>query len=304
MPNVRKIVLRPDAPCPCGSGRPIAQCHLDFDGRLRKEVPSLYPPNEPTGFSHPGCYLGGTADCSAQISREHYMSSSVLQQLGTTLRVSGMPWLSSGETLDTSVASLTAKILCKRHNEALSPLDTEAAEFFSVLRQALIDLKRKTLSRKPILHLLSGEALELWMLKVACGLFFAIGAKGGVKLSLTHAIDIAKVQLAFFRREWDARAGLYFRGHTGMAITVEDNVQIAPLIDDQEHRFAGAVVSLHGFTLEVLLDDKNSNPGQWTGLVKRPSELILRRKQRQHSLILTWPPGTPEASIQMDEKRP
>jgi len=229
------------------------------------------------------------------------MSRSILQQLGATLRVSGMPWLSPGESLETSVASHTAKILCKRHNEALSPLDAGAAEFFSILRQALIDLKRKTLSRKPILHLLSGEALELWMLKVACGLYFAIGAKDGIKLSRTHAIDLTKVQLAFFRREWDARAGLYFRGHTGAAITVQDNVQIAPLTDDRENRFAGAVVSLHGFTLEVLMDDKNTNPGRWTALVKRPSELVLRRKQRQHSLILTWPPGTPEASIQMDE---
>ena len=53
---------------------------------------------------------------------------------------------SAGQMLDTSPSSLTAKILCKRHNEALSPLDAEAADFFGVLRQAVTDLDRRTLS--------------------------------------------------------------------------------------------------------------------------------------------------------------
>ena len=125
----RKIILRTDGRCPCGSGKSIASCHLDTDGRLRRRLRSLRPPGPATGFSHQNCYLRDTHDCSEQISREHYMSKAVLDQLGSTLRVSGMPWLKPGQTLDTSVASLTAKILCKRHNEALSPLDGEAGSF-------------------------------------------------------------------------------------------------------------------------------------------------------------------------------
>lgn len=299
-PN-KKIILKIDAPCPCGSGDAIANCHLDVDGRLRKHLTSLRPPGAQTGFSHPHCYLRDTYDCSEQISREHYMSRSVLEKLGTGLiRVSGMPWVPTGQTLDTSVESLTAKILCKRHNEALSPLDAEAAIFFSALQQALIDLGRKTLSRKPIFHLVGGEALELWMLKVACGLYFAVGANDGVKLSATHTIDLAKVRRAFFECRWDPRAGLYFRGATGTAITVRDNIGMAPL-SGADRRFAGAVVSLHGFTLDLLFDDTNTAADAWSGLVRRPSELVLRKKQRQHSIVLTWPPGTPEASVRMEE---
>ena len=265
-------------------------------------MPPLGPPGVPTGFSHPNCYLRETHDCSEQISREDYISRSVLEQLGSVLRVSGMPWLPSGQTLDTTVGSLTAKILCKRHNEALSPLDAEAADFFRILRESLIDLDRKTLSRKPILHLVGGEALELWMLKVACGLYFAIGANNGVKLVGTHTINLGKVQRAFFDRAWDTQAGLYFRGSTGTVITLQDNVGIAPLIRDSDRRFGGATVALHGFTLDLVFDDTNTNPGPWSGLVRRPSELVLRKKQRQHSIILTWPPGTPEASIRLDER--
>jgi hypothetical protein len=103
---------------------------MDFDGRFRKPHPSLRPPGKVTGYSHAGCYLRNTRDCSEQISREHYISRSVLTQLGEVLRISGAPWLDPDQTLDTTVENLTAKILCKRHNEALSPLDGEAGLFF------------------------------------------------------------------------------------------------------------------------------------------------------------------------------
>ena len=127
---IKKIILRTDAPCPCGSGKAIAVCHLDFDGKLRKPHPSLRPPGIKTGLSHTGCYLRDVCDCSEQISREHYISRSVLDQLGEIIRVSGAPWLRPDETLSTTIENLTAKILCKRHNEALSPLDAEAGHFF------------------------------------------------------------------------------------------------------------------------------------------------------------------------------
>ena len=106
-------ILQPDAPCLCGSGKAIVDCHLDpVDGRFRKHLPPLSPPGTPAGFAHPGCYLRDTCDCLEKISREHYMSKGMLEQLDTVLRVLGMPWLKTGQTLDTSVASLTAKILC------------------------------------------------------------------------------------------------------------------------------------------------------------------------------------------------
>jgi hypothetical protein len=94
----KKIVLRHDGPCPCGSGKTIINCHLGLDGRLRKPVPSLRPPGPKTSYAHPGCYLRSTADCSRQISREHYISEAVLEQLGRVLRVSGAAWLPESVT--------------------------------------------------------------------------------------------------------------------------------------------------------------------------------------------------------------
>jgi len=225
------------------------------------------------------------------------MSESVIKQLGAPIHVSGMPWLRPGETREIGVGSLTAKILCKRHNEALSPLDSEAGLFFSILKKALIDLNRNTLSRKPIFHLVSGDALELWMLKVACGVYFAVGSQEGVKLAEKHTIDLQKVRRAFFEREWEAQAGLYFRVATNL--TTAWNVEFSPLIHENDQRFAGATVSLLGLRLDLVFDTTNINAGAWAGWVRRPSEFVLQRKQRRHSIILTWPPGTPEASVQL-----
>ena len=263
---------------------------------------SLRPPGPPTGYSHARCYLRDTFDCSERLSREHYVSEAVLVQLGKTLRVSGMPWQQPGETLDAGIGSLTARILCERHNHALSPLDAEAGLFFSVLSRALVDLARKTLSRNPSFHLVSGDALELWMLKVACGLYYSVGAKNGVRLSTTHTIDMMKVRRAFFEREWDARGGLYFSGATGSVMTIANQASFSPLSMEHESRFGGAVASLLGFKVELLFDTKGTNPGAWMGLVRRPTELVLRKAKRRHSIILTWPPGTPEASVVMHQR--
>src|SRR5262249_13219652 len=142
----RKIILSTKSPCPCGSGRAIEECHLDFDGRLRIHLPSLRPPGPQTNFSHASCYLRGTHDCSNKISREHYISKAVLEQLGRVVRISGASWQPSGKPFETAPNSLTAKILCRRHNATLSPLDTEAGRFFSELTDALSDLDRATLS--------------------------------------------------------------------------------------------------------------------------------------------------------------
>lgn len=296
----KKIKLSSNAPCPCGSGRTIAACHLDLiDGRLRKKVPSLRPPGRPTGYAHPSCYLRMTRDCSKQISREHYISRSVLEQIGQIVTVSGGHFLDEGRTLKTSVGNLTAKILCKRHNEALSPLDFEAGIFFGALVDALTDLKRKTLSRKPIFHLTSGEALELWMLKVACGHYFGIGTNDGVRLDQNYSIDLAKVEKAFFDREWEPRCGLYFKGGIGDRLKIANHVYVGALLDNQRKRMDGVRIGLLGLELDLLFDAENANPGPWTGLVKRPTELVWQKGRRWHSIILTWPIGNPERSVRL-----
>jgi hypothetical protein len=224
----------------------------------------------------------------------------VLSDLGRVVRISGAPWLPPGGALETPINNLTAKILCKRHNEALGPLDAEAGHFFEVLRTALVDLQRRTLSRKPVFHLVSGEAIELWMLKVACGLYFGgIASKEGTPLKDSYSIDIDKVVRAFFLRRWESRAGLYFHGTVGTKVSINNHIGVAPLSDDKAKFVAGATISLRGFALDLIFDMTNANRAPWTGLTYHPTELVLSERGRQHSIALTWPPGTPPRSVRL-----
>ena len=186
----------------------------------------------------------------------------------------------------------------------MSPLDFEAGIFFGSLSDALADLNRKTLSRKPILHLAGGEALELWMLKVACGHYFGIGAKDGVRLNQKYEIDLAKIEKALFEREWDHRGGLYFKGGVGDRLTIANRISVSALLDEQRKQMAGVRTALLGLELDLLFETANTNPGEWAGLVRHPTELVWRRGHRQHSIILTWLIGTPERSVVMEEHGP
>lgn len=160
--------------CPCRSGWMVSSCCLDpVDRKLRKKIRPISPPSPATNFSQPRCYLNAMNDCSEDISREHYISANILEQLGSSISISGAAFLPSGKTLSLSIDNLTSNILCSRHNEALSPLDQEAGLFFSALLESLSDLEKKPTAQMRRLYLASGMALELWMLKVACGVYYS-----------------------------------------------------------------------------------------------------------------------------------
>lgn len=82
-------------------------------------------------------------------------------------------------------------MLCKRHNEALAELDATAKTFFTALKLMHDDIfDKKTLSRRSKWFLLSGEELELWMLKTALGLFHSgIAAKERSSLKAEQTIN-------------------------------------------------------------------------------------------------------------------
>jgi hypothetical protein len=299
----KKIPLWRRAPCPCGSGLIVEQCCLDpIDDQLRKPVPSLVPPPPKTGFSHQRCYLKDTGDCSTQISSEHYMSAAILAQLGDAIRISGVRWLPEGHSKKLSIGSFSANILCKRHNEALSPLDAEAAIFFATIRRIADDLAKVTLSRKPQIHLISGQTLELWMLKLACGIFFGGGSVDRQKITENHNIDLAKIHNAFFKGEWDPLGGLYQRVKIGEPFAVNDTVQAGPLVNSERMYMVGALTTLSGMQLECVFDTFGLPGDPGPTYVRRPSELIWHGGARLHALMLSWPIGTPLKKITIARK--
>lgn len=293
-----RVILQREGPCPCGSGKRFLGCCMQIDGYVQKLLPILTLPGNKTEFSQPGCYLASDQNCSQGLTGEHYISRSVLAVLGEQIKVVGVPWLQKGEERTVGLNSLTANLLCKRHNSALSPLDDEAGKFSHHLDQIHRDLNRHSLSRRKKAHLFSGEAIELWLLKVTCGVCLGFAAKDGVKLKTDHVSDFEKIRFAFYRRVWDVGGGLYLNARLGSTVVGRNRISIAPLTVIGEKRIVGARVWLFGLEFDLLFDMKGIGPPVG-GYIHRPSTIEFKGGRRSHFVVLTWPRSTPIQNIQL-----
>lgn len=126
--------------------------------------------DKPKGHSNPKCFASILGNCKGDITKEHYVSRNLLTQLGQDITVSGFRWLNQGESRVVGISSLTAKILCKRHNAELSKIDDKIGIFFSTLRKFTTNFN----GSKSAIQVFNGGNIELWALKVVCG-FIASG---------------------------------------------------------------------------------------------------------------------------------
>lgn len=168
--------------CACGSKNHSNICCVS-DGRhvFTKHAP-LLSGQEKTGYSHPKCYLRPLGDCSKKISREHYIPLSIIRLL------SGAEYGAKGVSLSRTMMKghknevfigyndLVAKVLCTRHNNSLSALDSTLLNLFSQLASFqgyAINIEGKGLlpiAKPRRLSFLSGYDLERGMAKILGGL--------------------------------------------------------------------------------------------------------------------------------------
>ena len=88
------------------------------------------------------CWAAVLGNCSEAISKEHLVSKSLFKD--TVLGVQGLPWCED-KPKKIGIASLTSKVLCVKHNNALSEVDAAGAHAFDVLREMrrLSNVRRK-----------------------------------------------------------------------------------------------------------------------------------------------------------------
>jgi hypothetical protein len=111
------------------------------------------------------CYAAALGGCASKLTNEHYISDAiikVMERLGP-MKVSGVPWSPEPKIIPSN--GLTARILCKTHNEQLSALDSEALRLFEWLEP--IAVPGAPLSDRIDLD---GHLFERWLLKVLCGM--------------------------------------------------------------------------------------------------------------------------------------
>jgi len=147
------------APCICGTGLPAAKCCWTPYGYHKKPAVLDLHNTGLTG-SHDRCYMRATKACDTKLSAEHLISEGVLKVLAEKqVEVSGTPWLANQKKV-LGFAALTAKCLCARHNNVLSPIDSVGARLFKTIQTC------GTTNQGPALvFLLSGHDVERWMLR-------------------------------------------------------------------------------------------------------------------------------------------
>ncbi|MFO1041813.1 MAG: hypothetical protein U0941_08510 [Planctomycetaceae bacterium] len=244
------------------------------------------PPSPATGYSHPSCFACGLNDCSRTISREHYVSQSILTLFGNNnITAAGLPWIPDGQMKSVSVASLTSKILCTRHNESLSPLDDVASAFFRffTVQQHWVEAERLTFR---------GNDLERWLLKTLCGLAMSGNATLNGMPIKSWRPPLQWLEILFGGRDVESPAGLHFI--TGKHQAAEGTLHVQPVFKSVTgHPIALAfVVSGIGFLFAMEALPPMRQPSiTGGGTSYRPKALRIQRGESTREGQFGWPDG-------------
>ncbi|MGE0396458.1 MAG: hypothetical protein AB7T06_07050 [Kofleriaceae bacterium] len=148
-----------------------------------------------------GCYARLLRDCDGRISAEHYVSDALLRRFKPDFTVEGPSWATVAKRVGPS--ALTAKVLCQRHNEALSGLDAMIGEFYDFLRAAIIGPHAGS-------RIFDGEDLERWAMKALLGLAVSGNIASGGKKARAAEVPELYLRILFGDEEMPARCGFKY----------------------------------------------------------------------------------------------
>jgi hypothetical protein len=160
------------------------------------------PPGERTGIAVEGCYAAPLLDCKGDLEAEHFVSRTLLEQLGKQFTVTGPAW--AGDGRPASPGSFKAHVLCRRHNGALSPVDTTAGRFYDVMLRAV---NGEHVGE----HTFNGEDLERWATKLLVGAAMSGNLSTGNRQKLeVGTVPIEWLRFLFSERTVPENCGFHF----------------------------------------------------------------------------------------------
>ncbi len=149
-----------DEPCPCQSGKVVGNCVCKLRNFVPLPVTTLDPHGVVTGRRVRGCYAQTTNNCLAPLSAEHPIAESISTDFQDSPIIRT---LSDGKKVTIKSSTAGVKVLCKRHNSALSPLDQVGRRFLQSLAQQIHDVRANISQKRG--RAIYGFDVERWMLK-------------------------------------------------------------------------------------------------------------------------------------------
>ena len=185
------------------------------------------------------CWASEVSECAGGISAEHYVSRTLW--LSPQLTVSGLPGAKTPVTIGLNAAVTNA--LCRRHNEALSDLDTAAGDVVRAWRWLgeLRHRRARSGPRTPYAITVDGWRFERWALKTLFGVASVLKRRLD---GWTPGLEAARY--AFGQGELPEGAGLYLlvREHENIANDERVNVHFGKRAEDTNP--TAATINLRG----------------------------------------------------------
>lgn len=248
-----------------------------------------------TEYAHPRCYANIDMNCSSKISKEHFISESLLRQINfgeTSVKISGLSWQIPQTVKNLPLSGLASNILCTRHNSALHTLDDEVENFSKAIFE--FDHDTGLLSKNITLETryFSGRNIEDWMLKCLVGLVASGNLKN--KNMKPECLDIL-----FGRKSWPGGWGLYTAASLGDTVYHSNSLLIESLINPTNKMLTAARFFIRGIPFLLFLGKPN-NPKK-IGL-RRPGKIIFESLKCTKTLKLSWGPTHQGKSLKLTRR--
>jgi hypothetical protein len=258
------------------------------------------PPTTETAFSHPQCYARALRDCSGQISREHYVSAVVLRgvSLGEpTVLVQNLSFQQPGTVESKGISGLVAKVLCEKHNSALSGFDVAGNSLFAGMDG--IDSTAGKAGVPAEAFVVNGDHLERWMLKILCGGLYS-GTMPMPEGSMKGVCPpVVWLNVLFRGADLPPGQGLYFRAGTpGEVFSTEPAILKMAVVVDNDNVVIGFRMWVFNFEyLLVLAHLPPTLPPMLDHSHYRPAGLVVDGSAKSISFEWGQPSGSREVRV-------
>lgn len=254
-----------------------------------------------TKLANRSCWASSYSKCKGKISREHLVSAGIFEQ--KNIFVQGFDWCKENEK-EVSVASITSKVFCERHNNSLSDVDQAGIDAIRIFESTLPD-KAKSIDTSKIKEYIDGYTFERWLLKIAINISFNRKNHIGVGMADSELGKPSPYLLAivFGELNFSHKMGLYFLYPKNQYKLKAGSFHVYPII--KENVIGAFVFHIRGMDFLLNLYPNHAPPSlrnlgirELTGvhnyildaeLVYRSSStVIINENNEQCSIYFKW----------------